>query len=94
MEEEKYIKKMADDLDENCNAFCCGWSEEIPTLKFAQCLYSAGYKKVSDVIEEIRQRMYKVECSIQATALDYAYKLNAEWDKIFEEYGVDINVIK
>ena len=44
----KYIEQMADDLNKNCNAFCCGCSEEMLTIKFAECLYNAGYRKIEE----------------------------------------------
>lgn len=72
--EEKYIEKMTNDLDKNCDAFCCGYSEELPTMEFAQYLYKAGYRKERDVTKEILQKIKE----LAVDRYDYFGKLRAK----------------
>ena len=64
----------------------------LPWTEIAKLIYGKGFCQSIYTAHEIYDRLSKVECPINASALDYAFKLNAEWDKIFEEYGKENKV--
>lgn len=59
----------------------------LPWTEIAKLIYAKGFRQPLYTAHEIYERLSAVECPSDASALDYAFKLDAEWDKIFEEYG-------
>lgn len=64
----------------------------LPWTEIAKLIYGKGFCQPIYTAHEIYDRLSKVECPTNVSALDYAFKLDAEWDKIFEEYGKEKTV--
>lgn len=48
-------------------------------------------KKIQEeTVKELRVRLSNVECLATESAFSYAMRLDAEWDMIFKEYGVEV----
>lgn len=41
-----------------------------------------------EVIKELRTKLSRINCSVSESAFSYAMKLDAEFDRLFTEYGV------
>lgn len=78
------MKTKRDDLITTLN-------EAIATDAIADILLADGWWKADEVraeaAREIRERLSSVKCLATETAFSYAMRLDAEFDKIFADYG-------
>lgn len=64
----------------------------LPWTEIAKLIYEKGFCRPLYTAHEIYNRLCNVECNVNSSALDYAYKLEAEWAKIFEDYSKEPTV--
>ena len=93
MTEEKQIEEMANDLAQHCPDLvenCCGASSCVSCI--TRFLYNAGYRKASELLEEIeRVAMSKIDANLSIATLDDTYYIEAidELKKKYEREGAE-----